>query len=300
MVTRTVTDKAGNERTRTVSALIDKSAPVVSPDSVDDKQWRNTPLSQTFTASDGRSGLADQGDASFELTASAESMDGLHPTVVRHTVSDVAGNATERTVSALIDTTRPTDVTFSGISAGTYYVKTLPAMAAIDCDAVDLLSGMDGCTISGYSSATGSHTLIATAKDNAGNQQTATLTYTVRELAFSGFYSPVDMGATWNTIKGGNTVPLKFELFDVSSTGVRTEQTDKALVAGFSWNKVNCTTGSEDAIETMATTGQTELRYDLDRRPVHPELEDPDGLGSCYRATATQSTGTPSRRSSRP
>ena len=29
----------------------------------------------------------------------------------------------------------------------------------------------------------------------------------------SGYYQPVDMNGVWNTVKGGSTVPLKFELF---------------------------------------------------------------------------------------
>lgn len=101
--------------------VIDTTAPIVTPASVTNATWRNTPLSQVFTASDGGSGLkADQGlndDSQFTLTASAQSASAAQPTTVSKTIADNAGNTTTRTVSALIDTTRPT------ISAQTYGLK---------------------------------------------------------------------------------------------------------------------------------------------------------------------------------
>jgi hypothetical protein len=70
--------------------------------------WRNSSLSEQFTASDsGGSGLANSADVNFTLTASEESSSANQPTVASRTVSDVAGNATRRKVSALIDLTDP-------------------------------------------------------------------------------------------------------------------------------------------------------------------------------------------------
>ena len=85
----------------------DTITPVVSPGNVVDTNWRNTPRSQTFTASDGDSGLFTGADASFTLTAAAESASVNAPTIVSRAVSDRAGNVTVRSVSALIDTTSP-------------------------------------------------------------------------------------------------------------------------------------------------------------------------------------------------
>jgi hypothetical protein len=89
--------------------MVDSIDPVVEPESVVNNVWRNSDLSQTFTANDGSgSGLADAAnDASFTLTASAESADADTPTVVSREVLDVAGNSTTRSVSAKIDLTDP-------------------------------------------------------------------------------------------------------------------------------------------------------------------------------------------------
>jgi hypothetical protein len=90
-----------------LTVMLDTTAPMVDPDSVTDTTWRNSDRSETFTSSDTVSGLADAGDATFSITASLESTSGLDPTVASHTVSDLAGNSTTRSVSALIDLHAP-------------------------------------------------------------------------------------------------------------------------------------------------------------------------------------------------
>ena len=73
--------------------------------------------------------------------------------------------------------------------------------------------------VSGYNAAAGTHTVKASATDNAGNIGTDPHTYNVKNWILKGFYQPVDMSPNaptdivWNTLKGGQTVPLKFEIF---------------------------------------------------------------------------------------
>ncbi|MBA3777922.1 MAG: PxKF domain-containing protein [Chloroflexi bacterium] len=116
--------------------------------------------------------------------------------------------------------------------------------------------------VSGYVAAVGSHSLTATATDNAGNVSTATLSYTVLAWNLKGFYSPVDMSTAtttiWNTVKSGSTVPLKFEIF--SGT---TELTDVSAITSFKVFQTATPSGSAtmDEIE-LVTTGGTSLRYD--------------------------------------
>lgn len=79
-----------------------------------------------------------------------------------------------------------------------------------------LSSGVDasGCVVTGYSTIVGTHALTATAKDKAGNLTTKTLaTYTVLPRKIAGFFDLVDMSGIVNTIKGGQSVPLKFQVF---------------------------------------------------------------------------------------
>jgi hypothetical protein len=288
-------DLAGNDEARaqdtvrTVQVQVDTQAPLVTPGDVVDTTWRRTPLVATFEASDTGSGLQDDGDATFTLTASAESTATTTapvPTVVTRTVQDAAGNATTRTVSALIDLTAPSGVTFVGGPAEgvRYYSSTVPA--APTCDATDALSGLRSCTVTGWSGAEGTHMLTATAVDIAGNTATATRTYTVKNLVRTGFHAPVDTKGVWNTIKGGNTVPLKFNVFDGT-----VERTDREVVRSFSAVKVTCDPAAvDDAVELFATTGQTELRYDTTGRQFIQNWKTPTGSG-CYKVTMTTVDG---------
>jgi hypothetical protein len=103
-----VKDIVGNEASLDSAAFkIDKSAPVISGNDINDTTWRNTELSQAFTAEDAGSGLANSEDASFELTASKESASASEPTKDSKTVKDVAGNSATRSLSAFIDKTAP-------------------------------------------------------------------------------------------------------------------------------------------------------------------------------------------------
>src|SRR5262249_28457641 len=129
--------------------------------------------------------------------------------------------------------------------------------AAPTCTASDALSGPDGCAVTGYGTGVGPHTLTATAHDKAGNQKLETRSYTVLAWTLKGFYQPVDMTGVYNTVKGGATVPLKFEVF-----AGPTELSDTAYVKTLTYAPIQCDgTAPTDEIETTATGG-TALRYD--------------------------------------
>ncbi len=120
--------------------------------------------------------------------------------------------------------------------------------------------------------------MTATAKDKAGNIHSEQRSYTVLAWTMNGFFQPVDMGSSvWNTVKGGSTVPLKFRVF-----AGPTELTDTAIVTVMKAVQVGCTTGAEDAIEELAPTGGTSLRYDSQ---FIYNWQTPKLPGKCYRVT---------------
>lgn len=197
--------------------------------------------------------------------------------------TSAGGSAGPETVTVKRDATPPSNVTFVGgpVSDGRYFPNTVPA--APTCTADDATSGLADCTVTGHSTAVGTHTLQATAKDNAGNESTVTgATYTVRKLTLDGFFSPVDMGGTVNTVKNGATVPLKFT---VSDEGVPQTTTD--VVKGFAAVQTNCVSGlTEDVIEAT-TTGGTSLRYDASAGQFIQNWKTPAKAGFCYTVTMT-------------
>ncbi len=132
--------------------------------------------------------------------------------------------------------------------------------------------------------AVGTHTVTATATDNAGRTSTATRSYTVAPYTTNGYFAPIDMTMV-NTAKAGSTIPLKFEIF---RNGV--ELTDTARVAGLKYAAVDCntlTTLAVDEIETLAS-GSTALRYDSTSGQFIYNWKTP--AAGCYKVTTTSTT----------
>ena len=105
----------------------------------------------------------------------------------------------------------------------------------------------------------------------------------INAWTLAGYYQPVDMstgGMVWNTIKGGQTVPLKFQIF-VGSV----ERVDVGAIKAFTATPTSCgTPGTEDLVE-ITTTGNTELRYSGGQ--FIQNWKTPTGANICYRTTMT-------------
>jgi hypothetical protein len=118
---------------------------------------------------------------------------------------------------------------------------------------------------------------------NYSPNTTANTTASILAWTLTGFYAPVDMpagGTMWNTVKGGSTVPLKFDVFIGPA-----EQTNVNVVKSFTSSKVTCdATGAQDEIE-VTTTGGTVLRYDGSGGQFIQNWQTPREPGACYRVT---------------
>jgi hypothetical protein len=186
------------------------------------------------------------------------------------------------------DATAPTASLIDGpVNGGEYYFGSVPS--APTCSASDATSGLvSACTVAGYSTAVGSQTVSSSVQDKAGNQAAASNSYTVLAWTLRGFYSPVDMSSgtnVYNTVKGGSTVPLKFEAF------AGDELTDVAIVKSFKTQKITCEAAAlEDAIEIVSTGGTT-LRYDQTGGQFIQNWQTPKAAGACYSATVTTQDG---------
>jgi hypothetical protein len=240
--------------------------------------WYTSEVKVDFTCDDSGSGIAScEGDTT--LTEGADQS-------VTGTATDYAGNTATNTVSGInIDTTNPTVSLVGGPAANSsYYFGN--DQAAPTCTASDETSGLVApCTVTGGGTGVGQHTWTATATDRAGNTSTATLDYTVLAWDLRGFYSPVDMGGVWNTVKGGSTVPLKFEAFAGS------ELTSTSAVKSFTQKQVTCVSGALiDEIE-ITSTGGTALRYDSTAGQFIQNWATPKKPGTCWAVTMTTQDG---------
>jgi PKD domain len=278
---QTVSDKAGNfsNPSNVVTVSIDKTKPTISAaatPSPNSNGWYKDDVTVQFTCADSLSGIV-TGDCPADESLSAE---GTAVSSMAQAVSDKAGNVSDpsNVVTVSIDKTGP-GINWAGdINGGdSFYFGSVPASPT--CAATDALSGPEDCAVTGYHVTVGTHTLTATAQDKAGNETKVERQYTVKAWTLSGFYQPVDMGGVWNMVKGGSTVPLKFEAFAAN------ELTNVSVVDRFAVARISCLGFSgEDAIE-MVTTGGTSLRYDSIAGQFIQNWQTPKAAGTCYLVT---------------
>jgi hypothetical protein len=102
----------------------------------------------------------------------------------------------------------------------------------------------------------GSKTVAVTGFDVAGNSRTVSCAYSVI-YDWSGFFSPVDNPAVWNTAKAGSAIPVKFRLAGDQGLGV--------LATGSPSSVPVACPGSgapTDQVEETLTASTSTLKYD--------------------------------------
>lgn len=195
---------------------VDVTVPVVTgvPDRVPDvsvggQGWWRGPVTVTWKATDGGSGVA--GPPPPPVTVSAQGASDAASALV----CDVAGNCAVGGYPVRIDSQGPT-VTVTGVADHAVY--TLGAVPAAGCAATDATLGVDGaCTVTvtgGNASHVGAYAVTATARDRAGNVTTVIVRYEVH-YAWAGFAQPINdttyhSGQSLSVFKAGSTVPVKF------------------------------------------------------------------------------------------
>lgn len=281
--------------TVTVNPAGDTTAPVISytlngaypgtPDGLNG--WWTSDVTLDWTVSDPES------PASLVLTGCDDVTVNADQAATNYSCSAESdgGSSGPVTVSIKRDATGPVVALVDGPADGEqYYFGSVPA--APTCTASDSPAGLadstggdptQDCVVSGYGTTVGSHTVQAQAWDRAGNTTTVSHDYEVLAWTATGFYRPVDMGGVVNRVKGGSTVPLKFELFAGD-----TELTDATNVKeSFTvelWN--GCATANVVDNVEMTSTGGTEFRYDTTGGQFIQNWKLPPGKG-CYKVTFT-------------
>lgn len=279
-------DLAGNASeagTPSASYKIDLTAPSVSFTNLSGLEgangWYTGPVTATFTGTDALSG------PESAVKTAVSSGEGTGLVLASPAFTDDADNTTPAgavsSTAFKVDLTDPV-ASFDSVLADAYF-RSLGAEPT--CTANDAGSGPASCAVSGYSADVGTHTLTATATDNAGRTSVATQTYTVKAWEPKGFYQPIDMGGVLNTVKAGSTVPAKFEVFAGT-----TELTDTSIVK-MGVRQIACSPlAIQDGIEITAT-GNTSLRYDSTGGQYIYNWKTPNMPGACLQLSMTSADG---------
>ena len=105
-------------------------------------------------------------------------------------------------------------------------------------------------------------------------------------LRVVGFRQPIDTGGVWNTVKGGSTVPVNFQVFYGT-----TELTDPAVVKSMTVAQVGCPSAAVyDGIEELATTNTVGIRYS--GGSFIANWKTPSLKNTCQRLTVTTTANT--------
>jgi hypothetical protein len=135
-------------------------------------------------------------------------------------------------------------------------------------------------------------------------------TLTIGAWSLKGFYEPVgetssiftaagpaavqpavSSATVWNSIKGGQTVPLKFNIYRAVGSAQVTTVADAFNSGAFSVYQLSCSGGSaEETITGDLSTGATELRWD-GTQFIQNWKTPKAGADSCYRAVVTAKDG---------
>jgi hypothetical protein len=170
------------------------------------------------------------------------------------------------TYAVTVETPQNNDITAPTITLNTppdnaTYIKNDVVNADYSCADEDGGSGLASCVgdvPSGdpiNTSTVGEHTFTVNAADNAGNTAETIHHYFVH-YAFDGFRAPVDNLPTYNTVKAGSAVPVKFSLSGDQGLGI--------IASGYPASAtVPCEAAApQDAVEQTVTAGGSSLSYD--------------------------------------
>ena len=117
--------------------------------------------------------------------------------------------------------------------------------------------------------------------------------FTIGNWTLTGFYQPVDMipVGVLNTVKGGSTVPLKFNIY-AGTPGPTTERKSLSDVLSFQYQEFTCgATGTFEAPIEVTTTGGTSLRYDGTAGQFIENWQLPKPPNKCYQVRMTALDG---------
>ncbi len=276
--------------------MVDRKAPQQASCDSPDGQWHSTDVTLKCHYTDGGSGPATQdvslttsvaaGTETSNASASAggsKACDAVSNCAT--SPGDIAGNKVDKK-GPVVTLTCPTNVIL-GSSASAGWTASDGGSGVASGYASGSITGLDTSSI-GTKTATAP---AGTSKDNVNNSSSQVqCTYKVI-FNWHGFFQPVDNLPTFNRVKAGQAVPVKFDLggnqgLNIMATGYPGSTT------------INCdASASIDDIESTTTAGGSSLTYDGTVNPpvgqyIYVWKTDKAWAGTCRRFDIKLTDGT--------
>jgi hypothetical protein len=283
----TATDEHGNHAYSSFDVVVqDTTAPDVTVPA-DITAEATGPSGAAVTFSPSATDLVD-GTTTVTCDPASGSTFPLGDTEVSCSSTDAHANTGSAVFTVTVeDTTAPTlhlpaIITTSATSAA-------GAVVSYTATADDLVDGSVTPTCvpaSGSTFAPGTSTVDCSASDSAGNTANGSFPVTV-SFGWNGFFAPVDNNGVLNTIKGGQSVPLKWNIPDGSNGWIGS----LAVVSSIRQATFTCTSGAPTDDVEAPTSGQTSLRYDTTANQYIYNWQSPKTSNTCYKVTVNLTDG---------
>jgi hypothetical protein len=138
----------------------------------------------------------------------------------------------------------------------------------------------------------GTYTVLVNATDSFGLSDVSLVEVTINDITepwtITGYYPPVKMNNAVNVVKSGQTIPLKFEIFDGT-----TEKTSTSDIASFTQDSINCntlvSTGAE--LVEIKINGKTPLKYNGQLGQFIANWKTPNQANTCWAVKVTTTDG---------
>lgn len=290
LVTCSATDAAGNAAESSFTLyVVDTTAPVIDPHADLTVEATGPSGAAVSYTNPGATDLVDGAVATDCTPASGVlvAVDGSQ--LVTCTATDAAGNSSQGTFTLSVEDTTAPSLNLPG-NINAQATSASGAVVTYTATATDLVDGSvpPDCTpASGSTFAPGTTTVSCTATDAHDNTSAAqTFTVTV-SFTFNGFFAPVDNGGVLNTIKGGQSVPMKWAIPNGSGGFV----SSLAVVSKVGQVQFTCTASAPTDDVEATSTGGTSLRYDTTANQYIYNWQSPKGAGNCYKVTVHLTDG---------
>jgi hypothetical protein len=138
----------------------------------------------------------------------------------------------------------------------------------------------------------GTYTVLVNATDIFGLSDVSLVEVIINDITepwtITGYYPPVKMNNIVNVVKSGQTIPLKFEVFDGS-----VEKTSTSDIASFTQDSINCNTLASTGAEPIKITinGQTSLKYNGQLGQFIANWKTPNQTNTCWAVKVTTTDG---------
>lgn len=190
-------DKAGNTASKSVTFIIDKTNPLIIVDGVEDGKFYKDSITPKVTFQDTNTSTLTMKLDNKEYKGETVGSEGTHTLEI--TVTDAAGNNSDRLVSFTIDKTPPV-ISISEVKEGeTYKDSVMPSITVEDTNSDSVSMKLDGKEYKGGSTEEeGQHKLEVTAVDKAGNTASKAVNFTIDATAPSINIEGIVNGNTYN------------------------------------------------------------------------------------------------------